>query len=90
MVCKSQPAAVSTFEGVLFPHFQTILQQDVQEFTPYVFQVGPDDVFPVSPLDSPSVQGTAQWRTGRLGRVAMNVGYSAGLLLYCACLSYFC
>ena len=39
VVCKSQPAAVATFEGVLFPHFQTILQQDVQEFVPYVFQV---------------------------------------------------
>ncbi|XP_043215299.1 exportin-2-like isoform X2 [Amphibalanus amphitrite] len=39
VVCKSQPAAVATFEGVLFPHFQTILQQDVQEFVPYVFQL---------------------------------------------------
>ena len=30
IVCKSQPAAVTNFETVLFPVFQEILQQDVQ------------------------------------------------------------
>ena len=39
IVCKSQPEAVGNFESVLFPVFQDILQQDVQEFVPYVFQV---------------------------------------------------
>eukprot|EP00096_Caligus_rogercresseyi_P000645 TRINITY_DN11117_c0_g1_i1.p1 TRINITY_DN11117_c0_g1~~TRINITY_DN11117_c0_g1_i1.p1 ORF type:complete len:974 (-),score=386.32 TRINITY_DN11117_c0_g1_i1:7-2928(-) len=39
IVCKSQPAAVANFETVLFPVFQEILQQDVQEFVPYVFQI---------------------------------------------------
>ncbi len=39
IVCKAQPQAVSNFETVLFPVFQEILQQDVQEFVPYVFQV---------------------------------------------------
>ncbi|XP_037068726.1 exportin-2-like [Pollicipes pollicipes] len=39
VVCKAQPSAVATFESVLFPTFQTILQQDVQEFVPYVFQL---------------------------------------------------
>ena len=39
IVCSSQPSAVSNFEQVLFPVFHTILQEDVQEFHPYVFQV---------------------------------------------------
>ncbi|XP_071743151.1 exportin-2 isoform X2 [Lepeophtheirus salmonis] len=39
IVCKTQPTAVSNFEMVLFPVFQEILQQDVQEFVPYVFQI---------------------------------------------------
>ena len=39
IVCKAQPQAVGNFETVLFPVFQEILQQDVQEFVPYVFQV---------------------------------------------------
>lgn len=39
IVCKEQPAAVANFEEALFPVFQEILVQDVQEFVPYVFQV---------------------------------------------------
>ena len=39
IVCNSQPQAVGNFETVLFPVFQEILQQDVQEFVPYVFQI---------------------------------------------------
>lgn len=39
IVCKSEPAAVSSFEEVLFPVFQGILQQDILEFMPYVFQM---------------------------------------------------
>ena len=39
IVCKSNRSAVCTFEAALFPVFQGILQQDVQEFVPYVFQV---------------------------------------------------
>jgi exportin-2 (importin alpha re-exporter) len=39
IVCKSQPQAVGNFETVLFPVFTEILQQDVQEFVPYVFQI---------------------------------------------------
>lgn len=38
-ICASQPAAVDAFEGLLFPPFQFVLQKDVAEFTPYVFQV---------------------------------------------------
>lgn len=37
--CKVNPNSVSTFEDTLFPAVQTILQQDVQEFIPYVFQI---------------------------------------------------
>ena len=33
------PAAVDAFEGMLFPPFQHVLQKDVSEFTPYVFQI---------------------------------------------------
>ncbi|XP_015114350.1 exportin-2 [Diachasma alloeum] len=39
IVCKTNPEAVISFEQVLFPIFQGILQQDVQEFMPYVFQI---------------------------------------------------
>lgn len=38
-VCSKQPEATSSFEGLLFPPFQMVLQMDVSEFTPYVFQV---------------------------------------------------
>lgn len=39
IVCKSNPTAVTSFEDILFPIFQGILQQDIQEFIPYVFQI---------------------------------------------------
>ncbi|XP_041975508.1 exportin-2 [Aricia agestis] len=39
LVVKSNPAAVTAFEDALFPIFQEILQNDVQEFMPYVFQM---------------------------------------------------
>ena len=39
IVCKSNPAAVTNFEQVLFPVFEEILKTDVQEFVPYVFQI---------------------------------------------------
>lgn len=39
IVCKSNPAAVSSFEEALFQIFERILTQDVQEFIPYVFQL---------------------------------------------------
>ncbi|GLV36439.1 Chromosome segregation 1 [Carabus blaptoides fortunei] len=39
IICKSNPSAVTSFEEVLFPIFQGILQQDIQEFIPYVFQL---------------------------------------------------
>lgn len=39
IVCKAQPDAVTSFEEALFPIFQYILQQDVAEFMPYVFQM---------------------------------------------------
>lgn len=38
-VCSKDAAQTSNFEGMLFPPFQTVLQMDVAEFTPYVFQV---------------------------------------------------
>ena len=38
-VCSRQPEATGSFEMFLFPPFQTVLQLDVSEFTPYVFQV---------------------------------------------------
>lgn len=38
-VCQKEPNATSAFEGFLFPPFQVILQQDVSEFTPYIFQI---------------------------------------------------
>jgi len=39
IVCKTNPAAVVNFEQVLFPVFEEILKNDVQEFVPYVFQI---------------------------------------------------
>ncbi|KAG1687432.1 Exportin-2 [Nymphon striatum] len=39
IVCKSNVNAVSHFEDALFPVFQEILQKDVQEFIPYIFQI---------------------------------------------------
>lgn len=39
IVCKTHKVAVSSFEEALFPIFQEILQQDVLEFLPYVFQI---------------------------------------------------
>lgn len=39
IVCKVDINAVCSFEQVLFPVFQGILQQDILEFMPYVFQV---------------------------------------------------
>ncbi|XP_067006504.1 exportin-2 [Anabrus simplex] len=39
IVCSKNNAAVTSFEEALFPIFQNILQQDVQEFIPYVFQL---------------------------------------------------
>lgn len=38
-VCKKDSTYVAAFEGLLFPPFQAILQLDVSEFTPYVFQL---------------------------------------------------
>ena len=38
-ICAASPAAVNAFEQLLFPPFQTVLQMDIAEFTPYVFQV---------------------------------------------------
>ncbi|XP_050045911.2 exportin-2 [Dermacentor andersoni] len=39
IACGKDPLAVTGFESSLFPVFQDILQQDVQEFVPYVFQL---------------------------------------------------
>uniref|UniRef100_A0A3P9ABR0 Exportin-2 n=1 Tax=Esox lucius TaxID=8010 RepID=A0A3P9ABR0_ESOLU len=39
ITCKANPATVGSFEEALFPVFTEILQNDVQEFVPYVFQV---------------------------------------------------
>lgn len=38
-IAAQGPASVAQFEGVLFPAFQTILQMDIVEFAPYVFQL---------------------------------------------------
>ncbi len=38
-VCSKHPEHVGTFEDLLFPPFQTVLQMEVAEFTPYVFQI---------------------------------------------------
>ncbi|KAL6780583.1 hypothetical protein ACKKBF_B12565 [Auxenochlorella protothecoides x Auxenochlorella symbiontica] len=37
--CPRDPASVAKFEEMLFPPFQIVLQEDVQEFHPYIFQV---------------------------------------------------
>ncbi|XP_072948285.1 exportin-2 [Epargyreus clarus] len=39
LVSKANPNAISAFEDALFPIFQEILQNDIQEFMPYVFQM---------------------------------------------------
>ncbi|XP_072259360.1 exportin-2 [Pyxicephalus adspersus] len=39
ITCRSNPTAVSSFEEALFLVFTEMLQNDVQEFMPYVFQV---------------------------------------------------
>jgi exportin-2 (importin alpha re-exporter) len=39
IVCKVEPKAVTSFEEALFPIFQHILQEDIMEFLPYVFQM---------------------------------------------------
>ncbi|CAM9594681.1 unnamed protein product, partial [Phaeothamnion confervicola] len=38
-VCKADAGTVAEFEAALFPPFQQVLQLDVAEFTPYVFQI---------------------------------------------------
>ncbi|KAF9999701.1 importin-alpha export receptor [Entomortierella chlamydospora] len=38
-ICTSTPEAAEQFESLLFQPFQVILQQDIAEFTPYVFQL---------------------------------------------------
>lgn len=38
-VCAKHPEHTASFEGMLFPPFQQVLQMDVAEFTPYVFQI---------------------------------------------------
>eukprot|EP00116_Pleurobrachia_bachei_P015934 sb/3476196/ len=37
--CIGKPENITGFESALFPVFQEILQKDVTEFIPYVFQV---------------------------------------------------
>lgn len=37
--CERDPGQVATFENLLFPVFQVVLEQDVTEFAPYVFQI---------------------------------------------------
>lgn len=39
IVCKAEANAVNSFEEALFPVFEGILQQDILEFMPYVFQL---------------------------------------------------
>lgn len=38
-VCSKDPSRVIDMETMLFPPFQTILQMDILEFSPYVFQI---------------------------------------------------
>ncbi|GAA5939353.1 importin-alpha export receptor [Sporobolomyces koalae] len=38
-ITAGNPSTLSTFENALFPPFHAILQQDVSEFTPFVFQI---------------------------------------------------
>ncbi|KAL4452248.1 hypothetical protein ABPG75_007910 [Micractinium tetrahymenae] len=37
--CEADPSAVGQYESQLFPPFQVVLSEDVQEFHPYVFQI---------------------------------------------------
>ena len=37
--CAGDPQQCAHFEGLLFPPFQHILEMDVTEFAPYVFQI---------------------------------------------------
>lgn len=37
--CASDASYLSKFEEMLFPPFQIVLQEDVQEFHPYIFQI---------------------------------------------------
>lgn len=39
IVCSADSNAVTSFEEAFFPIFQGILQQDIQEFVPYIFQI---------------------------------------------------
>lgn len=36
---QADPTQAPVFEAALFPIMQTVLEQDVQEFSPYVFQI---------------------------------------------------
>uniref|UniRef100_A0A7R9YDQ3 Importin N-terminal domain-containing protein n=1 Tax=Pinguiococcus pyrenoidosus TaxID=172671 RepID=A0A7R9YDQ3_9STRA len=38
-ITKTVPGSGASFERLLFPPFQAILQQDVEQLTPYVFQI---------------------------------------------------
>jgi len=38
-VCTKNPECTAAFEAMLFPPFQLVLQMDVSEFTPYIFQI---------------------------------------------------
>jgi exportin-2 (importin alpha re-exporter) len=38
-VCSKDPSQIGQLEALLFPPFQTVLQMEIAEFTPYVFQV---------------------------------------------------
>ncbi|CCI49622.1 unnamed protein product [Albugo candida] len=38
-VCKLKSGAIETFEALLFPPFQTVLTNDVEALSPYVYQV---------------------------------------------------
>ena len=39
ILCKKEPAAVESFEKSLFPIFFQVLEKDVGEIVPYVFQI---------------------------------------------------
>ncbi|GBP69393.1 Exportin-2 [Eumeta japonica] len=39
LVTKANPSTINAFEDMLFPIFQDILKNDIQEFMPYVFQM---------------------------------------------------
>ncbi|VDD74313.1 unnamed protein product [Mesocestoides corti] len=39
LTCAAEPGSISHFEAALFPLFQEILQNDITEFFPYVFQL---------------------------------------------------